>query len=180
MFGRAGALNDAEELFWELQREQRRPHSHDNRRIGVGTWTAMIGVYGEHKLAKKALSLFEKMTFAAAECSEERIKPNEVTLCAVLSACSRASLVHSALEIVRTMRSRYGVSPSGIHHNCITDALGRAGRLEEAETYLLVNLVDHHSKNDLVVAWMALLGACRIHGDTSREERAEQRSARPQ
>eukprot|EP00249_Psilotum_nudum_P000294 c11265_g1_i1 orf=3-212(+) len=49
----------------------------------------------------------------------------------------------------------------------MVDLLGRVGRLGEAEDFL--NKIPF---NPGAVEWMALLGACRIHGDVDRGKRA--------
>jgi len=124
----------------------------------------MIGIYGDHRYANEALSLFEEMP-------NERVHPDAITFCAVLSACSHGGLVDKSLDIIHSMHSHFGILPTSIHHNCIIDNLGRAGRLEEAESYLLAN--ESHSN---YVSWVTLEGACRIHGDLARGERAERRA----
>ena len=162
MYGRTGALDEAIALFDNMRKQQQHSHANNNDYCGVGTWNAMIGAYGDHRCVKEALSLFEKMP-------DSGLIPNQVTLVVILSACSHGGLVDTALNIINTMQSRFGIPPETLHHNCIIDALGRAGRLAEAEEYLLAN-----QSNSNVVSWIALLGACRIHGDVKRGERAAQ------
>ena len=45
------------------------------------------------------------------------------------------------------------------HYNCVVDALGRAGRLEEAEG--LIKRMEEPNE----VTWITSLGACRVAGD---------------
>ena len=161
MYGRTGDLDDAITLFHNI-----RQHDHNTNRhnvCGISSWTAMIGVYGDHRHTKEALALFEEMVSPSVE-----LQPDAVTLCAVLNACSHGGIVDTAFDIVDTMESRFGIQPGVLHHSCIIDALGRAGLLAEAEAYLLGNQseINHF-------AWTALLGACRIHGDVQRAERVE-------
>lgn len=61
------------------------------------------------------------------------------------------------------MQKDYGINPNVKHSACMVDLLGRAGRLAEAEMFLL----DSGFSNDPVM-WRALLSSCRIHGDTER------------
>jgi thioredoxin-like negative regulator of GroEL len=51
------------------------------------------------------------------------------------------------------------------HYICMVDFLGHAGHLQEAE-----NLVMAMPCKQQVAAWMALLGACRIHGNVEMAE----------
>jgi hypothetical protein len=46
------------------------------------------------------------------------------------------------------------------HYTCMVDLLGCAGHLQEPE-----NMVMAMPGEPDVAAWMALLGACKIHGD---------------
>lgn len=68
------------------------------------------------------------------------------------------------------MQRDHGINTNVKHCACIVDLLGRAGRLAEAEEFLL----DSGFSNDPVL-WRALLGACRVHGDTERGARVAER-----
>jgi len=173
MYGRTGALEEAIALFSEIWQRRTQGGS-------VSSWTAMIGAYGDHRRTKEALKLFETIAQASSSSilgRDETLKPTPITLCAALSACSHAGEVDRALELVASMESRFGIPPDTFHHSCIVDTLGRAGRLQEAEDYLLSNQSDSDtdSLRDQEVLWMTLLGACRIHGDVKRAKRIEQR-----
>jgi len=63
------------------------------------------------------------------------------------------------------MEKQFNITPTRIHQNCIVDVLGRAGRLHEAEKFV------HSMVEPGLVAWTALLGACRTHGDVKRANR---------
>lgn len=159
MYGKTGDMEAAKSLFEEMRR---------TASDGVSVWTAMIGTYGDHRRTKEALALFEQLASPVERAGPAKL--DGVVLVAVLSACSHAGLVDTALEIVKTMQQRYGFPPNTTHHSCVIDALGRANRLEEAETYAEANVPRE------LVPWKTLLGACRIHGDVERAKRAEQRA----
>jgi len=144
MYGKTGELADARAVFDQMK-------LNSSGHCGVSTWNALIGAYGDHRLTEEALALFEEMVSTGNP-------PDEVTICAVLSACSHGGRVDTALQLLQSVEAKYGISPNTFHHNCVIDALGRAGRLEEAERYMLANqsAIDH-------VSWMTLLGASRIH-----------------
>ncbi len=66
------------------------------------------------------------------------------------------------------MQHAHKIKPSMEHYSCMVDALGRAGRLDEAEN-LIAQLQDPP-----VVLYKALLGACRVKNDLERAERIGQ------
>jgi pentatricopeptide repeat protein len=63
------------------------------------------------------------------------------------------------------MSTIHKISAKLEHYTCMVDLLGRAGHLQEAE-----NMIKAMPYNPNVAVWMALLGACRIHGNVERAE----------
>ncbi len=59
----------------------------------------------------------------------------------------------------------YMISAKLEHYTCMVNLLGRAGHLPEAENMVMAMPREPH-----VAAWIALLGACRIHGDVEMAE----------
>ncbi len=64
-----------------------------------------------------------------------------------------------------SMITDYMISAKLEHYTCMVDLLGSAGYLQEAE-----NMVMAMPCKPQVAAWMALLGACRIHGKVEMAE----------
>jgi len=127
----------------------------------------MIGSLGQHRKEKEALKLFEEM-------KQEGIKPDSSTLVTLLNACSHIGNISDALSIMnRIEKGEFGIKPTIEHHNCIIDALGRIGRLEEAE-----KKANELLKEADIITWKTLLGACRSHGDISRAERSAKEALR--
>jgi len=155
MYSKAGSLDEAINVFEEMR------HHDDGRQCGVSAWNAMIGAYGDHRRIDDSLALFEEMTRLP------KLKPDGVTLCVVLSTCSHGGMIVDAHELISSMAERFGIPPDERHHVCMIDVLGRAGHLQEAEDYLRIELPTN------TLAWMTLLGACRLHGDVQRGETAE-------
>ncbi len=60
----------------------------------------------------------------------------------------------------------YMISAKLEHYTCMVNLLGHAGHLQEAENMLMAMPLEPH-----VAASIALLGACRIHGDVEMAER---------
>ena len=144
MYGKSGELEEARAVFYLIRLKS--PNE-----CGVSTWNAIIGAYGDYRRTKEVLSLFEEMVSTG-----RNPPPDEMALCAVLSACSHSGMVDDALQLIQYVAPKYGIIPNTFHHNCVIEALGRAGRLEEAEKYLVAN----KSTND--VSWMSFweLVAC--------------------
>ncbi|KAA8550940.1 hypothetical protein F0562_002624 [Nyssa sinensis] len=74
MYAKSGNIIKAVDVFENLK--------HKN----VITWTTMIAGLALHGLGREALEMFTRM-------ENGRIKPNDITLIAILSACSHAGLV---------------------------------------------------------------------------------------
>ncbi len=65
------------------------------------------------------------------------------------------------------MKTKYALTPTIKHYNCVVEAYGRAGRLAEAEDYI--------SKMPLkpdVITWTTLLRGCLAKNDVKMAERA--------
>ncbi|KAK6231669.1 hypothetical protein SCA6_001742 [Theobroma cacao] len=140
-------------------------------------WTAMISGYSQSGQYSEALELFLQMEGLG-------IRPDEVTLAAVLSACARLGALslgerlhhsHSGLleegkELFRLMSDLYGIKPRMEHYGCMVDLLSRDGCLEEAYDIILGMPFEANS-----VIWRALLGACKLHGNVKIGEVASQK-----
>ncbi|XP_077227094.1 tetratricopeptide repeat (TPR)-like superfamily protein [Tasmannia lanceolata] len=129
----------------------------------VVTWNTMISGYARHGFGKEALKVFESMRMTD-------IKPDNITMVGVLSACSHAGLVEKGMDYFYSMNQDYGITAKPQHYTCMIDLLGRAGRLEEAQA-LMRNMPFEPD----ATMWGALLGASRIHGNTKLGEQAAER-----
>nr|GEV00955.1 hypothetical protein [Tanacetum cinerariifolium] len=86
--------------------------------------------------------------------------PDRVTFIGVLSACSHSGLISEAYKYFDSMTTDYGIKPEIEHYSCLVDALGRAGRVKEAEK--LITTMPFEASASM---YRALLGACRLQGD---------------
>ncbi|KAK9944193.1 hypothetical protein M0R45_009771 [Rubus argutus] len=139
MYTKYGSMRNAYMLFDKMKTKD------------VASWNIMIMGYGMHGNANKALDMFSCMC-------EAQIEVDEVTFVGVLSACSHAGLVSEGRELLRQMKSKYGVLPTIEHYTCVVDMLGRGGHVEEA-----FKLVQNMPIQANTVVWRALLVACRLH-----------------
>ncbi|XP_059077801.1 pentatricopeptide repeat-containing protein At4g14050, mitochondrial-like [Cryptomeria japonica] len=151
MYSKCGAMEDALHLF--------------NRMLirDIVSWTTMIVGCAEHGQGKEALQLYKQMLSAG-------LTPNNITFVGLLYACSHAGLVEEGFRYFNSMTQDYDISPTLEHYTCVLDLLGRAGFLNEAEEFVSNMPV----KPDATI-WRALLGACRIHGNTDKAQRTAER-----
>ncbi|PAN27852.2 hypothetical protein PAHAL_5G111900 [Panicum hallii] len=145
---RCGSLPRAQRLFDEMLRRS------------IVSWTALITGYGMHGHGDIAVSLFERMV-------SEGIRPDNVAMVGLLSACSHAGMYDEGRRYFSTMESAYKLQPTLEHYTCMVDLLGRAGRLEEAR-----ELISSMPMPADGAVWGALLGACKIHRNAELGEEA--------
>ncbi|PON69935.1 Pentatricopeptide repeat [Parasponia andersonii] len=114
------------------------------------TWNALLGGLAMNSHGNEALRQFEEMT-------RSKIRPNEVTFLAILTACCHSGLVDEGRRYFRRMvREPYNVSPRLEHYGCMVDLLCRAGLLSEAQ-----KLVKTMPMQPDVLILGALLSACK-------------------
>ncbi|XP_024518733.1 pentatricopeptide repeat-containing protein At1g06140, mitochondrial-like [Selaginella moellendorffii] len=138
VYGKCGSMAAAQREFDTITRVKR----------DLVTWNAILAGYARQGDAASVLGLFPRFR-------EEGLRPDEITLASVLTACSRAGLVDKGREIFESMSSSYGVAPSLEHYHCMVDLLGRANRLEEAMA--VVKSMPFEANG---VTWMTVLAAC--------------------
>jgi pentatricopeptide repeat protein len=143
MYAKCGLIDEARRVFERMQEKN------------VYTYSSMIVGLASHGRASDAIALFKDMVRRAD------VEPNHVTFIGVLTACSHAGMVKEGRYYFSQMKDRYGILPSADHYACMVDLLGRAGLVIEALDLVRSMTVEPHGG-----VWGALLGACRIHGNT--------------
>ncbi|KAI3716479.1 hypothetical protein L1987_67390 [Smallanthus sonchifolius] len=141
MYAKSGNIKKAVEVFESVKDRC------------VITWTTVIAGLALHGLGKEALDMFSRMEKAG-------VRPNDVTLIAVLSACSHNGLVESGRWCFNNLFPKYGIEPRIEHYGCMIDLLGRAGCLLEAQ-----ELLNHMPFEPNAAIWGSLLAASRIYGN---------------
>ncbi|KAK7258262.1 hypothetical protein RIF29_32842 [Crotalaria pallida] len=149
MYAKCGDVKSAVQVFEELGIKKT-----------VISWNSMIVGFAKNGYAESALKVFDEMT-------QSRIKPDDVTFLGMLTACSHAGWVFEGRRIFDVMVNCYGIEPRVDHYACMVDLFGRWGFLKEAE-----ELIDKLDVEPNAMVWSNLLGACRIHGDDKRGQRA--------
>lgn len=148
MYCKCGSIKEAYDSFDEIVEKD------------VISWNTMISGYARHGFGKEALEVFALM-------KEAGIKPDEITMVGVLSACSHTGLVDFGREYFDSMNRDYGIIANSQHYTCMIDLFGRAGRLDEAQ-----DLMRNMPFEPDAATWGALLGASRIHGNAELGEKA--------
>lgn len=147
MYGKCGKI---ERGFWVFQEMKDR---------NVYTWNAMIRGLALAKSGEEALRWFFIM-------ERENVKPDEVTLVAVLCACVYCGMVARGREIFSWLMSgKYGFPPSVKHYACMVDLLARSGHLEDA-----LRMIKEMPVEPTKSVWGALLVGCRLHGNQELSE----------
>ncbi|XP_058094822.1 pentatricopeptide repeat-containing protein At4g33170 isoform X2 [Magnolia sinica] len=143
MYAKCGCIEDSFRVFKKMGTKN------------VASWNAMLVGFAQHGNGDEALDLFRKM-----KCWG--IRPDWITFIGVLSACSHAGgLVSEAHMYFNSMSKDYGIEPRTEHYSCLVDVLGRAGLVKEAE-----KLIESMPFDPSASMCRALLGACRVKGDT--------------
>ncbi|KAK7259646.1 hypothetical protein RIF29_25258 [Crotalaria pallida] len=148
MYAKCGAIQIARKLFDMMQERH------------VLTWNAMIDAYGTHGLGQEALDLFTEM-------QKGDVKPNDITFLSVISACSHSGLVEQGLYYFESMKKDYGLEPTMSHYGAMVDLLGRAGRLDDAWSFIREMPIKPG-----ITVFGAMLGACKIHKNVELGEKA--------
>ncbi|GMI68473.1 hypothetical protein like AT5G15340 [Hibiscus trionum] len=120
-------------------------------RRNVVAWNAMLSGLAMHGRGRVVVEMFQQMI--------KEVRPDYLTFIAVLSACSHSGMIDQGSYYFDSLQSVYGITPKIDHYACMVDLLGRAGRLEEAET--LINQMPI-PPNEVVLG--SLIGSCNSHG----------------
>lgn len=143
MYGKCGSIGMARQVFDNLFEPD------------IVSMNSMIYCYAQNGHGHEAIRIFDRMR----NCG---LQPNDATFVSVLSACTNAGLLEEGRRIFSSITG----NPTKDHYACMIDLLGRAGKLEEAES--LITRIE----NPDVVLWRTLLSACRIHGEVDMARRA--------
>ncbi|KAI3888298.1 hypothetical protein MKW92_046193 [Papaver armeniacum] len=116
------------------------------------SWNAMITGYAQNGQDQEALELYQNML-------QEKLKPDNITLVGVLSACSRSGSVELGKKYFSSISELHGMKPTLEHYSCMINLLGRPGKMDEAvdlfnslpeePNYLISTLLSLHSRDHL-------------------------------
>ncbi|PIA61500.1 hypothetical protein AQUCO_00300781v1 [Aquilegia coerulea] len=141
MYAKCGKIEEALGIFQSMNEKN------------VSTWNSLIRGLALAKSGEEAMRWFSLMEL-------EGINPDEVTLLAVLSACSHSGMVQTGRNVFNSIvNGRYGFQPSIKHFGCMIDMLARAGCLDEA--FKLIETMPFKPTKSM---WGALHTGCRLQG----------------
>lgn len=150
MYSKCGVAEDSFKVFSKMPEKN------------AVSWNSMIVGYAQNGFSEKALLLFQEMR-------DSGVILTCITFIGVLFACSHAGLVEEGRHNYNLMVYDYGIPPSVEHCTCMVDLLGRAGYLNEAETFLLKSPFPSEPG-----IWRTLLAACGVHNNCDVGVRAAQ------
>ncbi|PKA51587.1 Pentatricopeptide repeat-containing protein [Apostasia shenzhenica] len=127
------------------------------------SYTSLIAGYGMQGEGVEAVKLFNEMI-------NRGVKPDQITMVVILSACSHSGLVFEGELIFNQMEGSYGIKPLMEHFSCMVDMFARAGLLEKAE-----EMINKASLMATSAMWAALVGACQVYRNVEVGERAARR-----
>ncbi|XP_009608381.1 putative pentatricopeptide repeat-containing protein At5g52630 [Nicotiana tomentosiformis] len=139
-YGKCGLLRNARGVFDELEME-----------LNIVGWNAMMAGHAQQGEHGNVIELFTLM-------EERGMVPDEYSFLAILTAFYNAGLVEETEIWFRRMTEEYSMEPCLEHYTCLVGALGKAGRLEEAERIALTMPF----KPDAAL-WRVLLSKCAYH-----------------
>ncbi|GER49124.1 pentatricopeptide repeat-containing protein [Striga asiatica] len=137
MYGKCGVIDYAGQVFDGLVLN-----------LNAAGWNALIAGHALLGSHEKVVGLFRSM-------EDLGLEPDEYTFLAVLTAFYNAGLVRETETWLNKMKVEYGIEAKIEHYTCLVGALGRAGRLEEAER---VAMTMPHEPD--AAMWRVLLSSC--------------------
>ncbi|GAB2274403.1 hypothetical protein Dimus_009169 [Dionaea muscipula] len=143
MYTRCGLINEGKSVFTAMiQRD-------------LVSWNSLLSGFAYHGYGQEVIRLFEQMRNMG-------IQPDKTTILSLLSACSHVGLLEKGLEYLQLLRGLdFYESLTPEHCASIVDLFGRAGHLQEAETFISSMPMQPGPS-----IYKSLISACKVHGNT--------------
>jgi pentatricopeptide repeat protein len=126
----------------------------------VVSWNSLIAGCAQEGRIHSVFSIFGRM-------SREGVRPDPFTFIIILNACSRSGLFRHSERYFDAMSKVYGIAPTPEHRNCMVNLLCRSSRFDEA-----VAMIDKMPLSPSLVAWHAVLSACKSSGNVDLAKQA--------
>ena len=142
MYRRCGSLSEAQQVFKGMQARD------------VISWNSIIAAHAQHGSCETSFKLFLEM-------QTEGLKPDDITITSVLSACKNPEALDLGKQIHRNItdsRSQLDVHLGNVFINMYC----RCGSLKDASQ------VFHNLPHRDIVSWTAMIGGCAEHGEESK------------
>lgn len=136
-YGKCGIVEEARRVFDELK-------------MGLNAvgWNAMMAAYAQMGSQEIVVELFKLM-------ESRGIEADEYSFLAVLTAFYNAGMVRETEMWLNMMKVQYRLEPKIEHYTCLVGAMGKAGRLEEAEKVAMMMPYEPDA-----AVWRVLLSSC--------------------
>ncbi|KAK8964638.1 putative pentatricopeptide repeat-containing protein [Platanthera guangdongensis] len=157
MYGKCGLFNKARSVF-AISKQWTAGGRRD-----VVLWTSILNAYARNGQFDDVISAFETMV-------AEGIRPDEILMLAVLSACASSGNVTKGLVFLEAMVKAHGLVPGHQHYSCVVGMLCRAGELERAWSFV------GETSPEEIGAWGAVLCGCSDSGNVKIGEFAFQKA----
>lgn len=136
MYAKCGRLDIALKIFINQENKN------------LESWNTLMTGFAVHGFAEGSFSLFSQMIRIG-------IRPDRITLLALLMACSHAGMVVDAIRYFMLFTVVYGVQTGTKHYGCLVDVLCRKGHLEEAS-----RLIEALPLQSNAYVWGSLMRDC--------------------
>ncbi|GMJ06334.1 hypothetical protein like AT4G14820 [Hibiscus trionum] len=116
-------------------------------------WSAMISCYAESDQPQEALRLFKELQILG-------IRPDQVTMLSVISACAHLGVLDKA-KWIHVYADKNGFGGTLPINNAIIDMYAKCGSLERAR-----DVFEKMSRKN-VISWTSMINAFAMHGDAN-------------
>ncbi|WOK92076.1 hypothetical protein Cni_G00767 [Canna indica] len=140
MYCKCGSIGSAVSYFHKASK-------HD-----VTLWNALLAGHAQHGNVLELLKAYKEMLGHGLE-------PDSITFLSLLSGCSHGGLLDKVVQLFNSMRNEYGIRPQMEHHACVVGALGRAGLLKDAVSY-----IDGMGVTPGLTVLRTFISFCIVHG----------------
>lgn len=141
MYAKCGKLDEAKKAFDNLTLKN------------LVCWNTLLMGYAQHGFGKEALEIYSIM-------QRNGIKPNDITLLGVLSACGHVGLLEEGWSYFNSMTKEQGIAPRTEHVASIVSLFARKGQTNRAYEFIRSSPVEPDK-----VVWRSLLSGCKAHKD---------------
>ncbi|KAK4855897.1 hypothetical protein QYF36_012069 [Acer negundo] len=140
-YSRAGRIEDARLIFDQMVEKD------------LVSWSVMISCYAESDRPQEALKLFNEMQVL-------KMKPDQVTMLSVISACAHLGALDKA-QWIHLYVDKYRFGGDLRVNNAIIDMYAKCGSLERAR-----EVFDKMQRRN-VISWTSMINSFAVHGDAS-------------
>ncbi|KAL5778409.1 hypothetical protein ACOSP7_011335 [Xanthoceras sorbifolium] len=141
-YTRVGDVENAVSLFEEMPDRD------------VPSWNSVIAGFTQNGLFPEAISFFRRMVVG----QNEDIRPNQVTVVCVLSACGHMGMLQIG-KLIHGYVYRNGLVPDVFVWNALLDMYGKCGNLKEAR-----RVFDRNSNKKNLTSWNSMINCFALHG----------------